>query len=263
MKKSKLVLINDTIFVFFSATLFILVALRFFSVGLAPSIVLALTCGGSFSAIFYISRRKKYALYNLGKAEEEDMNQRIAQLCLSSPDELKEYFAKLFEKMDLDAEVRDYGFYLPNRNLAVAFGFSFLETQERYIIELYKRVGRGENLLVFGNNFSNELYSLFNRFGGRISLCCGAKLYAIMKKYDCFPEIKQKLELKKPRFSELLKLCFDKRRAPTFLLYGAMLMLFSLFVFYPVYYLTVGGLFVIYAIICKFFGREKAEDNLF
>ena len=89
-------------------------------------------------------------------------------------------------------------------------------------------------------------------FGIRIMRA--ADVYLLYKETEQLPENYILAEKMKTGWKEKLKFRFQKRMYKGYLLAGAALLVFSLFTFFPVYYLVAGGILLSLAVAVRFFG---------
>lgn len=261
MKNIKISIVLDTAFVFFAVGIFMTVLLRFYGTNLSISLILSLIIALGVASMWYHFARKKHLKYNLKKTEEEKLVKIINELCLISDEKRIAFFSELLNNAGLKHIVREKTLYISEKKTVVGFYYTFLQPHEKYVIELYKKLGKGQSLIIFGNNWNNDFLRLSERFGGRIRLIGEAELFTLMKKYNTELPITNKLKEEKKKDFILFKLLFNKKRANAFFLYGVTLLFLSLIVFYPIYYLVCGGIFILYSVICKMFGKTEVSAD--
>ncbi|MBP5308030.1 MAG: hypothetical protein J6Z34_02725 [Clostridia bacterium] len=264
MKRSAVSAALDVFFVFFATAASVFTVMRYYFRNLSAAITAAAVSGVFVTVIFRMSAIRKNAVYALKKKDAEQMEVSLDALSLMDETALNAYFKRLLQKSETPFSEENGTIILTETGTELKYYFTFSETYAGRIIEFYKQAGTGRKILVIGRNFNEEIFALTARFAGRIVLLDGAHLYPAMKKYDCFPETKEPLTVKKTR-KNLPKELFSKKRARQYFLYGLTMEFFSFFVFYPVYYLVFGTALVLLSVVCYFFGVKEAppQENPF
>ena len=88
-----------------------------------------------------------------------------------------------------------------------------------------------------------------------------SEFFPLLKKALTLPEGGVLPNKKKAGFFNLLKATFIKGKAKTLALYGSFLLIMSRFVFFPIWYIISGSIFLIYAITIKFFAPKPIEKT--
>ena len=84
-----------------------------------------------------------------------------------------------------------------------------------------------------------------------------------MKKNKTLPEGGFIPKKAKTKISTLFLSTFDRKKVKTFTLYGVALLIMSNFVFFPIWYIISGSIFLAYAIIIKFFAPKPTYKSIF
>ena len=92
------------------------------------------------------------------------------------------------------------------------------------------------------------------------------KLYFLLKENECLPPLgeseKNVPPKKRIRILAVFVAAFDKKKARTFAFYGILTLILGRFSFYPVYYTVTGCLFLIYAVVTKFFAPRPEPEKI-
>ena len=124
-----------------------------------------------------------------------------------------------------------------------------------------EKTPKSKNLIFIGTAFTAESQDFVLGFEKRICLVPLSEFFALMKQTDNLPEGGFIPKKKKVGFLTLLKGTFKKEKAKTYALYGGFLLIMSRFVFYPLWYIISGSIFLIYAITIKFFAHSQVEND--
>lgn len=82
----------------------------------------------------------------------------------------------------------------------------------------------------------------------------GEEIYALFSRTDTIPETLICGEIPRRTARTRLRIAFSKRNAYPFFVSGAGLLVMSLFVFFPIYYLVTGSLLLIASVCIRAFG---------
>lgn len=259
MRKKIIPAVLDLIFVFLATLAASFALLRFYLKSLFWATALSVAFATLTALLFRSISKRKDVTYSLKKEDAQKMEDVLNTLCLMTDSELTQFFSKLFLKMEIPFKTEENALFLTETGAEVRFCFTFSKVHEGMITDLYKRADKGRKLIVLGRVFSEEVLQLTPRFAGRIRLVDGANLYLTLKRFELFPEQKEQVEEKKHRLN-LPKAMFNRKRARQYFLYGLALEFFSLFVFYPVYYICFGAALIVFSVVCFFFGiRDEPE----
>ncbi|MBP5193482.1 MAG: hypothetical protein J6126_01990 [Clostridia bacterium] len=249
----------DTIFVFTAAFAAAFTVMRYYVKFLWAAIAVGLLLGAGLATVYSLLRAKKNAVYALKRKDAEMLERVMDAMCLSSESELINYFRTLFQKAEVPFFEENGKIILKKQNAELTFYFTFSDTYGGRIIDFYKQSEKGRGVVVLGREFGEEARSLAVRFGGRITLIDGATLFLFMKRFECFPPLKPELKSPRRRFT-LPREIFGKKRARQYFLYGVVMEFFSLFVFWPIYYLAFGTALILLSLFCFFFGAKEIKE---
>ena len=154
----------------------------------------------------------------------------------------------MFEKYDT-AKRADDSVVVGNEEYFFSFRLEPVRADE--IANLVRRGGEREKILLTAD-VTPDAEKLAAAFGIRIMRA--ADVYLLYKETEQLPENYILAEKMKTGWKEKLKFRFQKRMYKGYLLAGAALLVFSLFTFFPVYYLVAGGILLSLAVAVRFFG---------
>ena len=259
MNFRRLPAVLDAAFVFAATFAAAFTVMRYYVKNLWAAIAVGLLSGAGVTAVFCLFRAKKSAVYALKRKDAEMLARVMDSMCLASEEDLLNYFRTLLKKAEVPFFEEKGRIILKKQSAELTFYFTFSETYGGRIIDFYKQAEKGRGVAVVGREFSEDTRRLAARFGGRITLIDGASLYLFMKRFECFPPLKPELASPRKRFM-LPGEIFGKKRARQYFLYGVTMEFFSLFVFWPIYYLTFGTALVLLSLFCFFFGAKKTPE---
>jgi len=223
MKKFVFSVYSDTVFVAFVAFLLSFALFRFYLRSFALSLALALVTALALSALAFLHMRRKSDKKLLKLSDEREISKLAFHLAMDTEENnLERLFAALFEKDDKAQRADD----------------SVVVGNEEYFFSFRLEPVRADKLAA--------------AFGIRIMRA--ADVYLLYKETEQLPENYILAEKMKTGWKEKLKFRFQKRMYKGYLLAGAALLVFSLFTFFPVYYLVAGGILLSLAVAVRFFG---------
>ena len=210
-------------------------------------------------ALFCLASKKKYGKITLKKADEKKYSELKNYLLLADDKEIEKTLFAMLEKSESQPISSKNGLFISGGR-KVAYKFSARPLGVDEIIEAYKSTPKNTSLVFFGTAFDSEAVRFSESLSLRIKLVDFSALYLLLAKYDCMPEIPTDTPPVKKRSLGIIKTMiesFDKKKAKNFAFYGFITLVLSRFVMYKIYYIITGCLFIIYAIILKFFAKPK------
>ena len=249
MKKFVFSVYSDTVFVAFVAFLLSFALFRFYLRSFALSLALALVTALALSALAFLHMRRKSDKKLLKLSDEREISKLAFHLAMDTEENnLERLFAALFEKDD-KAQRADDSVVVGNEEYFFSFRLEPVRADE--IANLVRRGGDREKILLTAD-VTPDAEKLAAAFGIRIMRA--ADVYLLYKETEQLPENYILAEKMKTGWKEKLKFRFQKRMYKGYLLAGAALLVFSLFTFFPVYYLVAGGILLSLAVAVRFFG---------
>ena len=208
----------------------------------------------SIYIIFAMRKRKKFFIK---KTEENSFSSCKRALCLMEETKTISLIISALNKSGKQVVENDGNFVINEYVITCRFTVEPISADD--ILTIYKSLPSGKKLLFFGNEFSEKAQALPEFTDSQISIKGIDEVYKLLKDTDSLPAESALPKRKKNKIKTLLKGTFNKKKAGGFALYGSSLLLLSRFVFYPLWYILSGTLFLIYAITIKFFA---ASDNV-
>ncbi|MBP5466144.1 MAG: hypothetical protein J6Y43_01085 [Clostridia bacterium] len=255
MKLTVLNIAFDSLFSFFSAFLIFFIITNYFT-DRTGAIVLSLT----FSLVFSLFAFKKILSSVKSKAKKNELDfkakEYIRQFAFMSETETVAFFKKVFFILGKETRKRKNSLVIPCENKAVFFFLGLKEPEKSDIIKVYNAISKEETAEIFCVSYSKELNDFTSRFEGKITLKNEREVYGFLEKSHLFPEICFPLN-KKNGIKEFLFRFFDKKRAKTFFLFGIAFAFLSFFVKFKGYYAFFSGMLLLFAILCRLFGKER------
>jgi len=257
MKKFDLPLILDIIFIFFASLFVSFTLLRFYLDNLAFVIIISFLV--SFICAFtgyklLLGKHKNIFLKNEEVAKKNEVFFNLAFFC---ENDIKKFLLKLFLKAEIKAENTKSGIFLTDKKLLVRYMFKLTPINCDDFVKTVKN-NDDKDVLLISDNILSEVYSYAKKVN--IKLLSGTELFLLMKKYETYPDIKYSLKANEKIIKRHFNVEFTRKKAKNFLLFGGVLLLFSMFVAFPIYYLVMGNLFIIASVILRFYGK-KPENN--
>ena len=251
MKKFDFPLIADVLFYTLAAWFVLVGVLRAAHVAggvcFAAATLIALAFGGVLLFAFSLRRRRRA----LGKAEREEREKLMLHLALETDERVR---AALLAALCADGkDAHCEGDALAADGTVVVPVFTMQPLSADTVARLLKTYKERPFLLAC-NALSPEAEGLLRAFGR--SAMRGEEVYELFRRTDTMPAPLICGELPRRSAKKALKRAFSRRNAYPFFVSGAGLLLMSLYVFFPVYYLVAGSLLLFAAVLIRTFGRE-------
>ncbi len=264
MKKSAYY--SDLIFTFSLLGFCALFCLRFFDVPLPFSLILSIGFGFSAAYLLSVRLKKRDKIFALKKSEEKEKNFLCFYLSLCDDTERTEFLRPrlpfLLSVLDSDLSLpratdktstneteEEPSLRLCDRLFFPCFRFRELTADD--IASAYPKL-KQENAPVFlCDKISDDGKSLCEKLS--ISVLDGNLLYRAFKDNDAIPD-EFPIHTATPIQRKRRNICFSKSNSKRFFLSGALVLLSSVFIPYPTYYLVFGSLLLLTALLVRIFG---------
>ncbi|MBQ8374670.1 MAG: hypothetical protein IJX98_03720 [Clostridia bacterium] len=246
---------SDIIFTFTVVFLPLLCYLRYLSVPLLPAFLCAALAGVAvalFAAAILQKRSRRAELKSREQAEAEKLALHFALLTpYQAASFFKKQFAPFFDSQTAEIKKRQGRYFLESEEFFCYLCFTAAPLSSNEALPLLSALSDKKKAL-FCNRLSGEAEEFLRRFD--VQTVTIEEIYLALKSEAALPETLKGesafSKKRKRRFSLWLK----KSNSSRFLLGGAMLLLSSLFVPFPYYYLIFGGILVLSAALVRVFG---------
>ena len=259
MFKFKISEISDGLFVLGASFWVAFICSYYFFKNNITAIVFSIPASLIVFCIYTLRRRKKKGKMQIKREDEERFLKCLNALCFMAKDESENLVFTTLERLGKTPTKVDFGIACGDDFFIVKFSYAQIGVDE--VVKAYKRTPKSKNLIFIGTAFSTESIDFADGFEKRIRLIGLTEFFPLMKKADTLPDGGFIPKKKKVGFLTLLKATFKKGKAKTYALYGGFLLIMSKFVFYPLWYIIWGSVFLIYAITIKFFAPTPTEKD--
>lgn len=250
MKKSAYY--SDLFFAFFTTAVFLLCLLRYLRFPLFAAFLVAFL-GGAAVALFlsFLWKRKKERLF-LRKKEELEAEKLALHLALLSTEELKSFLRPRLSLLLDGAQpyaVNGICFARTEKEVC-SFCFSPTPLAADGVLPLLSQ--NGESYLLFCNSLSPEGEKFCSRFAVKVKTV--NEIYSLLKENGALPLVYKSERAFTQKKKRSFKMRFAKANASRFFVGGSMLLLTSLIVPFPYYYLVSGSILLCAATLIRIFG---------
>ena len=259
MLKFKISLISDSLFIIFSSFLICFTISFYFLKSNVNAIFVSVPFSIVVFCFYMIIYKKKKGKLAVKREDEESFLKCVNALCLASREKALTTVFKTLEKLDKNPILTSQGIVCGNDFYFVRFSYDPITTDG--IIKAYKKTPKSKNLIYVAINFSNEASTFADGFFNKIRLVPLSQFFPFMKTAGTIPNGGFIPTIKKIGLVNLLKGTFNKSKSKTIALYGSFLLIMSRFVFFPIWYIISGSLFLLYAITAKFFAPKPIEKT--
>ena len=249
MRKLDLPLILDVLFYSVASWFLAIGLLRYYrvptGVALAASTLIALAAGTTAFLVIYSKHRKRI----LGKKEQEQMDALLLHLALERNERVR---ASLLSAYLADGkEAHCEGDVLEVEGSLVIPLFTMQAVSADEIAKLIREYG-SEPFTVVCNSLTPEAEKLLGSFGK--TAVRGDEIYALFKRTDTTPSQLICGEIPRKTVRKKLRRSFSKKNARPFFVSGLLLLVMSLFTFFPLYYLITGSVLLVSSVCIRAFG---------
>lgn len=249
MKKFDLPLILDSLFYAFCAFMLSVGILRYFRaatwVVFTCSALIAIALGTASFLLIYTKHRRN----GLTKEAQKQRSALMLHLTLERTDRVVAALAAAY-RADGKA-VKAGAETLAVDGMTVIPLFTMQPVSADAVAVLLKRYGN-EPFMLACNDLSPEARSLLTSFGRTTAE--GGEIYAMFLRTDTVPSPLICGEIPRFKLKAKLRRTFSKSNARPFFVSGSLLLLMSLFTFFPLYYLITGSILLIAAVSIRLLG---------
>ena len=249
MKKFVFSVYSDTVFVAIVTFIFGFALFRFYLRSFALSLTLAILTAAAVAVLVFLRAQYKVNKKFLKLSDEKEIAKLAFHLALDSQDNnIERIYAALFAQNDC-AKRKDNAVIVNNDVYHFAFRLEPVRADE--IANLIRCGGARQKILMTAD-VTPEAQKLADAFG--ITIQRAADVYLLLKETNNLPETYILAEKMKTGWKDKLRFRIQKPMYKGYLLAGVSLLIFSLFTYFPVYYLVSGGILLCAAVAVRFFG---------
>lgn len=251
--QTRLSIISNIIFKYFVIFAIIFMWLNFYSRDILSisltSIILTFIIG---KIIGTIGLKRKNKL-KLSLQENKKIQEISFQLFLNSEKENLKFFHILLKSND--SEINIHKLQIENNKYIFVPLYNTSEISEKEIFTVFQNNKNCDKKIIIGCiNFSQNAKLLIDKIQSpNIHLLDINQTFALLKKYDFYPEPLIPIKTsKKFEFKMIKKLFFAKQNAKHYLFSAIIILITSFFIRYNIYYIAFATLLFIFSAICKF-----------
>ncbi len=233
-----------------------LATFNYFKIGYPLYIILSITLAIIVFALFFIIKNKKYKRFKFSQKENKKLKNFIDYLRVKNHQELLQEFILFMQKAGYMPEKSKNCIVLEQKKCYVYLLFKFDNVSCDDIITLKKQTPIGYKSVIICTNLADTALTLTKLLVEELEMVSCEKVFDFLNKNELLPKCEYNLTPKKIKLKILLKECFSRSRCTHFFYIGTIMLVFSLFVFYPKYYLIMGTIFCTYGLICLFYGKK-------
>lgn len=249
MRKLDLPLILDVLF-YSAASWFLAIGiLRYYrvptGVALAASTLIALAAGTCAFLVIYSRHRKRI----LGKKEQEQRDALLLHLALERGERVRAALLSAYLADGREAHCEADALAVDGTLVVPLFSMQAVTADE--IAKLIRQYG-SEPFTVVCNALTPEAEKLLSSFGKKVVR--GDEIYALFIRTDTVPSPLICGEIPRRTVRGNLRRSFSKKNARPFFVSGLLLLVMSLFTFFPMYYLITGSVLLVSSVCIRAFG---------
>lgn len=249
MRKLDLPLILDVLFYSVASWFLALGLLRYYrvaiGVALAASTLIALAAATCAFLVIYSKHKKRV----LGKKEQEQRDALLLHLALERSERVRAALLAAYLADEKDAHCEGDALAVDGTLVVPLFTMQAVSADE--IAKLIRQYG-SEPFTVVCNSLTPEAEKLLKSFGK--SAVRGDEIYTLFTRTDTVPSPLICGEIPRKTVRGNLRRSFSKKNARPFFVSGLLLLIMSLFTFFPVYYLVTGSILLVSSVCIRAFG---------
>lgn len=257
MNKYKISFFSDAFFVF-TATFFLSVSiLRYNRFNVISTLLVSALTGIAAASGVVIYGLIKSEDYKRAEDRKEKAESLMRELCFLSDDKTLKLLKKCYEKSGKTVEQKDNFIIIKEDKQAVFPLFSLEKTPAKEVIKAYKLTPETYTTVIMSGGVTSETENFLNAMKLRIKVLNIFNVYDMLLSADMLPERVLIPKIKPKKRGEVIKKIFSREKSPKFLLAGTVILLSSVFSYYPVYYIIFGAVLLAIAAALRFFAAEK------
>lgn len=249
MKKINFSFVSDVLFYGACAFVLALSVLRYFRVplvlSLGASVAIGLTV--SMAAGFLLYQKNKKRL--LSRREREARDKLMLHFALEKPERVRVQLLEAFLADEKNAHCFEDELCIEDTPCVPIFTLEPVSADE--VARLIRKFG-DRKIMIACRETTQEAEKLLQAFG--IEKLGENEIYALFERTKKTPEPLICGEVPRRTGKKKLQRAFSKSNAHPFFVSGALLLIMSLFTFFPVYYIISGSVLLLLAITTRFFG---------
>ena len=252
--KSLIIAIIDSLF---SAFIAFIVAFIFLNFYLERKLCIILSVIISLPVFFIALKRinEQRSLAFIKKQTQKKIDKTNCLLCFLEKTKLFSLFEDALTKKGYAVINKKHGLLIESENALIIPIFNFDEITKTDVVKAYNYLKKGQTAYLFGNSISSELSSFIQRFNNKVVFIGGEKIYSLLEQTNCLPQNDLPLSINTLTIKKAIATLLSKVNSKKFLLFGTLFILMSYFAPLKLYYIIIGAVFLIFALIVRLFGR--------
>ena len=260
MFKYKLPYLSDGIFVFITS-FFLSFTIFNFYIGIRwAAIILSLDLTVAITMLYAFNAKKKYGKLTIKFSDRKKAENLLDFLCLSSDEIIAKKISEHLKNNDFEV-IYTEKYKIRCKDKTIFYVFKYDDVSKQDIADVFKSKDRDEQIELWCVKISDEAMKFAEKIFGKHIKIVDFKMIFQMFYTDKIQPLTLPQTKDKKAFLLSLKQSFDRKKSKGYAVYGVALLAMSYFVFSPLWYIISGSLFVIYALIVRFFAPSDKELN--
>lgn len=249
MKNFNLPLFLDTCFYALAVGILSLGILRYFRVPLFLAAICALLFALAAGTLCFFAEYLSHRRRTITKREQTEKDALMLHLALESRERVRALLLEANLADGKQANLEGDALTVEGVRLVPLFR---LEAVTADAVAALLRDYRDEDFCLACNALTAEAEKLLLSFGKKVLR--GDDIYRLLKRTDTYPEKPICSEIPRRTVKHKLRVSFSKKNARPFFVSGLFLLIMSLFVIFPVYYLITGAVLMVTAVLVRAVG---------
>ena len=249
MKKLNFPLIADILFYTICSFVFSFCIMRYYRIPLWISFTIAGLIALAMGAVSFLLLYTCYNRRLLSKKEWEARDALLLHLALEKPERVRASLLSAYLADEKDAHCEGEELCVDNIPVVPLFSMEPISADE--IAKLIRRFGKSP-FTVACKSLTAEAEKLLVSFG--IKAIRGDEIYSLFTRTETIPDPLICGEIPRKTIKQKLRRSFSKSNARPFFISGILLLLMSLFTFFPIYYIVTGSILLLCAVSVRMLG---------
>ena len=253
MKKIDLTLVADCAFYGFAAWFLSIGLLRYFRMQLTPAAILSSLISFSVTGVVFLLSYHRRLKKRLSKKETEAQEALLLHLALEKEERVRAALLTAFLADKKTAQCQDDALFVDGALCIPRFTMQPLSADE--VARILRAHGQ-KSVKILCNSLTPEAEKLAASFG--IEIMRKNEIYSLFTRTETIPSPLILAELPRKSIKRTLRRIVSKKSARPFFTSGILLLIMSLFTFFPVYYLVSGTVLMLLAVTVRSFGYAQS-----
>ena len=226
--------------------------IRFYTHNSTLSIILAIMLGLSIGCLCFIFNSHRLHRQHLTTTTLKRIQTLDFQLSFANSNTLLDYFSNILKFNSITTTPKDNYLILPDSSIIYPYYLNAID--ELTIKKILSTIPNNSNITIISSNFTKNVHSFCKNINNyHIQLLTTKDFLDKFHKNQEFT-IPSIIDVSKPKITinQILKGILDRKKSKTYLILGALLLLYTFLIPFKIYYLVFGSILLLLSILSRF-----------